>query len=207
MARYSGTVQETTAWRCREKMKVCAIILAGGKGTRLAGRDKGWLHYQGVPLINRVLERLQPQVDEIVISCNRNVRRYQQLGFTVVTDTSDNFLGPMAGIAAAAGLCRGDAVLLSPCDTPKLPPNLTDSLKQALLQTRADVAVPRDDFGPQYLNSLLRQEAALGAQAALESGQRAVRHWLARFDVVEVDFSSCGDSFSNINSLQDLAGG
>ncbi len=192
--------------KCRDKMEISAIILAGGRGTRLAGCDKGWLHYHGVPLIKRVVERLQPQVDEIVISCNRNVARYQQLGFPVVTDTSSNFPGPMAGAAAAARLCRGDAVLLSPCDTPKLPRDLAARLVQALLDNKADVAIPRDNYGPQYLSSLLRREAALDAQAALDSGQRAVSRWLATFQVVEVDFTASGDGFRNINSPEDLAG-
>jgi molybdenum cofactor guanylyltransferase len=185
-------------------MEISAIILAGGRGTRLAGRDKGWLQYHGVPLIKRVVGRLQPQVDEIIISCNRNVRRYQQLGFPVVTDTSSDFPGPMAGVAAAAHLCRGDAILLSPCDNPKLPADLVARLKQALLDANADIAVPTDNFGPQYLSSLLRREAALGAQAALASGQRTVRRWLGAFTRVEVDFTASGDGFGNINSLEDL---
>ncbi len=187
-------------------MKISAIILAGGRGTRLAGRDKGWIHHQGTPLIKRVLERLQPQVDEIIISCNRNQTRYRRLGFPVVTDCSDDFPGPLAGIAAAVHLCRGDAVLLSPCDTPRLPADLAARLQQALLRSGVDGAIPRDSFGLQYLSSLVRHEASYGAVKALENRRLAVRDWLATLDCIEVDFTSAGDSFSNINRPEDLTG-
>ncbi len=191
--------------KSRDTLKISAIILAGGRGSRLAGRDKGWIHYQGRPLISRVLERLQPQVDEIVISCNRNVWRYQKLGFPVVTDGNDRFAGPLAGIAAGVPHCRSDAVLLSPCDTPALPFDLVARLEAALLLADADVAIPRDDFGRQYLCSLLRREVALGSDEALQCGQRAVGGWLATFKVVEVDFAASGDGFRNINGPEDLA--
>ena len=185
-------------------MNISAIILAGGRGTRLQGKDKGWLHHRGAPLIHQVLERLQPQVDQIIISCNRNVERYRALGFTVVCDSSKAYLGPMAGIAAAMPLCEGRSVLLSPCDTPQLPKDLAAKLQQFLRSSDADVAIPRDHFGQQYLSCLLRREAGMGAANALASGQLAVKHWLATLSCIEVDFTASGDSFTNINSLGDL---
>ncbi len=187
-------------------MTISAIILAGGRGTRLQGKDKGWVDYRGAPLIHHVLARLQPQVDQIIVSCNRNVELYRGLGFTVVCDAGNAYLGPMAGIAAAVPLCNGKSVLLSPCDTPQLPKDLVAKLQRALQRNSADVAIPLDHFGQQYLSCLLRRDAAMGATTALESGQLAVKHWLVGYTCIEVDFTASGDSFTNINSLEDLEG-
>jgi molybdopterin-guanine dinucleotide biosynthesis protein A len=188
----------------RDGMTISAIILAGGRGTRLQGQDKGWVDYQGVPLILHVLARLQPQVDQIIVSCNRNVDLYRGLGFTVVCDAGNAYPGPMAGIAAAVPLCNGNSVLLSPCDTPQLPKDLVAKLQGALQRNGADVAIPRDHFGQQYLSCLLRRDAAMGAITALESGQLAVKRWLAGHTCIEVEFTASADSFKNINALEDL---
>ncbi len=187
-------------------MTISAIILAGGKGSRLQGKDKGWVHYQGEPLIHHVLARLQPQVDQIIVSCNRNVELYRGLGFTVVCDAGNANLGPMAGIAAAVPLCNGKSVLLSPCDTPQLPKDLVAKLRRALQRKGADVAIPLDHFGQQYLSCLMRRDSAMGAPKALESGQLAVKRWLVGHNCIEVDFTASGDSFKNINSREDLEG-
>lgn len=185
-------------------MSISAIILAGGKGTRLGGQDKGWLLCQGKPLIERVLERLQVQVDDIVISCNRNLPRYRRLGYPIVTDVEQTYRGPLAGIAAAAPLCRGEFILLSPCDTPKLPVDLAQRLEHALRHSKADAAVPSDASGPQHLSSLLRYQVMESAAAALAADRLAVKHWLATLNTVAVDFSDQPEAFSNINRHGDL---
>jgi molybdopterin-guanine dinucleotide biosynthesis protein A len=185
-------------------MSVSAIILAGGRGSRLAGEDKGWLLFRGTALIERVVASLLPQVDQIIISCNRNQARYRRLGHSVVTDADPDFRGPLAGIAAAAAQCRGDYVLLSPCDSPQLPRDLARRLSRALQQTGADAAIPRDIRGPQYLNALLRREKMASAAAALAANELAVKRWLASMESVEVPFLEPTDSFMNINQLSDL---
>ena len=185
-------------------MSVCAIILAGGEGRRLAGRDKGWLHYRGRSMIEQVLARIQGQVDDIVISCNRNRSRYQELGHTTVSDGDKGFRGPLAGIAAAEPLCRADYILLCPCDTPLLPTDLVARLLPALQQSGADAAIPVDVTGRQYLSTLLRQAACATAADSLAADNRAVKRWLASLNTVNVDFSDDETGFLNINHPREL---
>jgi molybdenum cofactor guanylyltransferase len=185
-------------------MRTCALILAGGRGTRLDGQDKGWVAYRGTPLIEQVIQRLQPQVDELVISCNRNIQRYRNLGYPVTADEHADFGGPLAGIAAASRLCTADYILLSPCDAPRLPTNLVQRLLQALQDSGADAAIPVDGFGRQYLSSLLRRKVIDSAQASLDNGVFAVKRWLATLTCVDVNFGQAEDGFYNINRLEEL---
>ena len=102
-------------------MGISAVVLAGGQGARIGGVDKGWLLLDERPLIQRVIERLLPQVDEIIISCNRNLAAYQALGFPVVQDQCADYRGPLAGIVSAAPLCTQNLIQLLPCRPPNIP--------------------------------------------------------------------------------------
>ena len=96
------------------QQNIDAIILAGGQGLRMGGHDKGLKTWQSRPLIEHVIERIAPQVDNLHISANRNLPAYQKLGYPVHTDTKPDFLGPLAGIAACAPYCESDWVLIAP---------------------------------------------------------------------------------------------
>lgn len=185
-------------------MATTAIILAGGRGDRMGGRDKGWIDYRGTPLIEHVIGRLRTQVDHIVISCNRSQERYRQLGYPVVSDPSPDYPGPLAGIGAAAALCRDEWALLCPCDTPLLPTDLVQRLQDALAQTGATAAVPSDGEHAQYLNALVASQALASAVRSLEENRPAVKSWLGTMQCVEVDFSDCPGGFTNINRPADL---
>ena len=81
--------------------KISCIILAGGKGKRVGGVDKGLLEYKNKPLIEHTINALTPQVDDIIISANRNIERYKDYAKKVISDESEDYLGPLAGIDAA----------------------------------------------------------------------------------------------------------
>jgi len=155
-------------------------------------------------MIEQVLERIRGQVDDIIISCNRNQARYQGLGHITVNDGDQGFLGPLAGIAAAEPLCRADYILLCPCDTPLLPADLIRRLLPALLQSGADAAIPVDARGKQYLSSLLQRAACATAADSLAADNRAVKRWLASLNTVDVDFSDDQTGFLNINHPGEL---
>jgi molybdopterin-guanine dinucleotide biosynthesis protein A len=180
-------------------MGTAAVILAGGRGTRMGGCDKGWLRYRGRPLIEHVLARIEPQVDAVVISCNRHLDDYRQLGWPVVEDDDGGSLGPLAGIAAAAAQCRHSWVQLSPCDTPLLPPDLTARLRSAALAAGAQAAIPTDGLRRHYLCSLVARPALALVPELLGSGDLAVRGWLQRLRLVEVAWTSA-EAFVNINT-------
>ena len=184
-------------------MKTSGIILCGGRGRRLGGVDKGWLEYRGRPLVEQALGRIKGQVDDIVISANRNLDRYRALGYTVVSDEIEDYQGPLAGIAAALPHCHHDTVIVVACDMPLLPDDLTARLTAALASHSACFAW--DGKREQYLASAFGTQAANHLKDYLARGERSVQGWFAELDCVRVDFSDCPERFHNINRLEDAA--
>jgi molybdopterin-guanine dinucleotide biosynthesis protein A len=176
-----------------------AIILAGGRATRMGGIDKGLLEWQGRPLVSHVIERIAPQVDGIIISANRNLDQYGQWGHRVVSDQLEGFQGPLAGLVAAGAVAQADRLLISPCDTPNLPVDLCHRLNEALNSQAADIAIAHDGQRSQQLCMLLQRRLLADALAYLQSGERRVISWVERHTWVEVDFSDCAEAFHNLN--------
>ncbi|MES2635961.1 MAG: molybdenum cofactor guanylyltransferase, partial [Pseudomonadota bacterium] len=105
-------------------MAISCIILSGGRATRMGGVDKGLLRLQNQPLIQHVIKRLSPQVDEIFINANREIVQYQAFGYPVLQDSHANFIGPLAGFSLGLQHAKHDYVLTVPCDSPFLPMDL-----------------------------------------------------------------------------------
>ncbi|MBK8285818.1 MAG: molybdenum cofactor guanylyltransferase [Ahniella sp.] len=125
------------------KQNITGCILAGGRGLRMGGADKGLIAWQGKPMAQHMLERLAPQVSSVLIIANRNLDRYQTLGVPVVSDASPGFLGPIAGIRRALAQCTRPYLVTTPCDTPEFPLDLVTRLHAALDGSDAEVAVTR----------------------------------------------------------------
>jgi len=182
-----------------------ALILAGGRGTRLSGRDKGWIMWDGLPLIEHTLARLTSQTpapSRIFISANRNLDAYQQTGHVVVTDERPDFMGPLAGVEAGLMRCKKNPLLVVPCDTPVLPKNLFENLHQALEDhpdSHAAFAMTSD--GPQPLCCLLRPSIAGSLSKYLDVGHGSVLRWLEQANAQAVHFDEA-HAFSNFNNLE-----
>lgn len=179
-------------------------ILAGGRGMRMGGRDKGLIEIGGKALVELTCARLRPQVATVLISANRNLDRYRELGFPVHADDSGGFLGPMAGIATLLARIETPYLLTVPCDTPEFPVDLAAALHDKMVQAGADVVVTHDGEQRQFLFALYRRELAQAAERALESGERAVWRWHERLNVVECVFADAARGFANVNSEADL---
>jgi molybdopterin-guanine dinucleotide biosynthesis protein A len=102
------------------------IILAGGEGKRVGGVDKGLIEYKNKPLIEHVIDATSPQVDDLVISANRNIERYKKYTDKVISDRCEQYLGPLAGIDVALPHCIHQRILIVPCDTPFLPHDIIE---------------------------------------------------------------------------------
>jgi molybdopterin-guanine dinucleotide biosynthesis protein A len=182
-----------------------ALILAGGKGSRLEGRDKGWIMHQGLPLIEHALACLAAQTTvptRVLISANRNIDAYKQTGRTVVTDERENFAGPLAGIEAGLMRCKKNNLLVIPCDTPLLPSDLFERLDAALAEypsTLAAYAVTQD--GAQPLCCLLRPSAAGWLAKYLDEQHAAAIKWLDQLGACAVHFEDA-TAFSNFNTME-----
>ncbi|WP_019627189.1 molybdenum cofactor guanylyltransferase MobA [Thioalkalivibrio sp. ALJT] len=182
------------------------LVLAGGQGRRMGGRNKGWVEYRGRPLVEQVLERLRPQVDSIVISANTDIDRYRALGFPCLPDTRPDYPGPLAGIAAAWAHYPGHTLLSVPVDAPCLPPDLAERLDQTLAVSAAPAAMAHDGARLQPLFALLRPVLAARLEADLADGSLAVGRWFRDIGATVVDFSDQPDAFINLNTPEDLTG-
>lgn len=183
---------------------LAAVILAGGQGRRMGGRNKGWVEYRDRPLIEHAIERLRPQATQLAISSNTNIDRYRALGFPVLTDSYPDYRGPLAGIAAAFAAFPDHMILCAPVDAPELPGDLERRLRQALDAGSAPAAIAHDGERLQPLFALLRPALAARLDRDLAGGSLAVGRWFREAGAVTVDFSDQPRAFANINTPEDL---
>jgi molybdopterin-guanine dinucleotide biosynthesis protein A len=183
-------------------MSVTAIILAGGKGTRMGGVDKGLQPLRGRPMIEWVLERLVPQVSEVIINANQNIERYEKYGHRVVRDQIGGFAGPLAGLHAGLKFAKHPLVATVPCDSPFLPDDLVSRLENALHEK--DLAVAKTGDQPHPVFALMKRQVRESLEAFLAAGGRKIDAWYAALEVVEVSFDDEADAFRNINTLEEL---
>lgn len=184
------------------------LILAGGRGRRLGGRDKGLVKYQGKELVQHAIARFEPQVGSLVLNVNRNHEIYAGLGYRLVSDDSDfpgeMFEGPLAGMQAGLNVCEQAWLACVPCDLPGLPLDLVQRLKHQVGRRHA-AAYAHDGKRGHYLCCLLSVSLKPRLQHYLMEGGRAVRDWFEVIGAAAVDFSDSADSFFNVNSEQDLS--
>lgn len=181
---------------------VTGIVLAGGQGRRMGGVDKGLQPLRGRPMIEHVLERLAPQVGEIVINANQNAATYARFGHRVVGDEVSGFAGPLAGLHAGMKAAAHALVVTVPCDSPFLPVDLVSRLNSSLKEN--DLAVARTGAQPHPVFALARKSVLQNLEAFLTGGGRKIDAWYARLKFVEVPFDDQPDAFRNINTLEEL---
>ncbi|WP_321817759.1 MULTISPECIES: molybdenum cofactor guanylyltransferase MobA [unclassified Paraburkholderia] len=192
---------------------ITGLVLAGGRGQRMGGADKGLQLLHGQPLAAHVLARLAPQVGTLAISANRNQDVYATLGApwqaTVLADTLPDYPGPLAGLLAGLRAARTGWLLSAPCDSPWLPADLATRLSAAASEHGAAIVTAQttDATGEVSLHpvfALLRTSLADDLAAFLDAGERKVRAWYARHTAAVVSFAD-ERAFYNVNSLQELA--
>lgn len=184
---------------------ICGLVLAGGQGRRMGGVDKGLQLLRGRPMVEHVLERLRPQVAEVLINANQNAERYGAYGCAVVPDAVGGFAGPLAGLHAGMKSTQCSLILTVPCDSPFLPLDLAARLHAGLTAAGADLAVAKTYDQPHPVFALVRTAVLPHLEAFLARGERKIDLWYASLRVVEVPFDDQEAAFSNINTPQDLA--
>jgi len=184
--------------------KITGVILAGGQGRRMGGVDKGLKVLRGRPMVQWVIERLGPQVDELLINANQNLETYEHFGYRVIPDKIGGFAGPLAGLQRGLTEARHPLVATAPCDSPFLPQDLITRLYDALSRASAEIAVARTGDQPHPVFCLCRKIVRDDLTAFLAGGGRKIDAWYARLKVVEVSFDDQATAFSNINTPDDL---
>lgn len=184
--------------------KITGVLLAGGQGSRMGGVDKGLVELHGRPMAAHVIERLAPQVDELLINANQNAERYARFGHEVFPDEIGGFAGPLAGLHAALARARHPLVVTAPCDSPFLPEDLVARLRAGLEAAGADLAVAKTFDQAHPVFCLCRREVLPHLTAFLESGGRKIDRWYETLKVVEVAFDDEEEAFRNINTREEL---
>jgi len=182
---------------------ITAVILAGGRGRRMGGQDKGLIEINGRALVGILIDRLSEQVSTILINANRNRKLYQAFGYPVVSDQLDDYQGPLAGFACAMDTVDTDFILTLPCDGPSLASDYVARFITSQQRSGAAICVADDGERLQPVHALIKVDLLTSLNAFLDSGDRKIDRWYAMHDFVKTDFSDCADMFRNINTPSD----
>ncbi|MDP1901927.1 MAG: molybdenum cofactor guanylyltransferase MobA [Rubrivivax sp.] len=186
---------------------ITGLVLAGGRGTRMGGADKGLQNHHGMPLALHALLRLQPQVGGSMINANRNLAAYESMGVPVWPDPLADYPGPLAGLLAGLEHCETPYMVTVPCDTPNFPADLVRRLAGALVDQDAEIAMAATledgQLRTQPVFCLLRAGLLESLVAYLHAGERKIDRWTARHRCVEVPFDDA-TAFFNANTVAEL---
>lgn len=188
-----------------QRARITGVVLAGGRGQRMGGADKGLLELAGRPLASRVAAALEPQSAHLLVNANRNLDRYRALGHPLVQDALGDHWGPLAGVLAGLEAAPTELVLTAPCDAPCPAPDLAARLLAALEEGGAELAVADDGRRVQPVFALLRRELAGPLRGWLEAGGRGVGAWQATRRRALADCRDIAPSFANLNTPGELS--
>jgi len=203
---------------------ITGLVLAGGRGSRMGGVDKGLQNHLGMPLALHCLLRLQLQVGSAMLNANRNLGAYESMGVPVWPDTQPDFAGPLAGMLVGLEHCETAWLVTVPCDTPNFPLDLVERLAAAVQAEGADIAMaatretaqeagaaadanadaqdqPAVQVQPVFC--LLKASLLESLQTFLDSGQRKIDRWTAQHRCATVVFDESA-AFFNANTVEEL---
>jgi molybdenum cofactor guanylyltransferase len=188
-----------------DKTDVTGLILAGGRGTRMGGVDKGLQPFQGAPLAQHAFARLAPQVGLVIVNANRNLEVYRAMGLAVYSDEVPDYAGPLAGMLAGLNHCATPYLVTVPCDTPYFPHDLVERLGEGLIDSDIATAYTReaDQLSPQPVFCLMRTTLRDSLRAFIDSGQRKTGLWARELRGARVIFDDAA-AFANFNTLTEL---
>ena len=198
---------------------ITGLILAGGRGSRMGGVDKGLQNHLGLPLAMHALLRLGPQVGHLMLNANRNLGAYESMGVPVWPDAmagglagasaggSDDYAGPLAGFLAGLEHCETPYLVTVPCDTPNFPTDLVARLAAALVAEHAQIAIAatreNGQIQPQPVFCLMAASLMESLVVFTHGGQRKIDRWTGSHRCATVVFDEA-DAFFNANTLEEL---
>ena len=187
--------------------EITGLILAGGRGSRMGGVDKGLQNYRGMPLALHALLRLGPQVGHVMINANRNLGAYEAFGAPLWPDALPDFAGPLAGFLAGLEQSETPYLVTVPCDSPQFPLDLVQRLAEALEAQNAEIAMAAtlEDgvMRTQPVFCLMKSEVMESLVRFTHEGQRKIDRWTALHRCVEVPFDDA-QAFANANTVTEL---
>lgn len=184
-------------------LPACSVLLlSGGRGQRMGGRDKGLVQWRGRPLIAWLHDLTRPLSDDLIISCNRNNEHYAPYADQLVADADQNFQGPLAGIRAGMAAARHEQMLVLPCDAPLVDRALIESL---LAHAGSQPVVIRQGSYWQPLFCLLPTCLKDDLEHVWQSGERSPQRWFGRLSPIAVDCPLEDGRLANLNTPETLA--
>jgi molybdopterin-guanine dinucleotide biosynthesis protein A len=183
--------------------EITVLILAGGRGSRMGGCDKGLIPILGKPILDHLLARIGLQSQRILISANRNFEQYARYGYPVVRDTVAGFAGPLAGFLAGFSACNSAFLLTLPVDAPLVSPDYLDRMTRCLQQTDKPACVAEFQGRLEPVFCLAEHGTRRALETYLAAGHRSVQGWLERIGATRVDFSDIPEQFINLNRAGD----
>jgi molybdopterin-guanine dinucleotide biosynthesis protein A len=183
--------------------QITGIVLAGGRGQRMGGIDKGLVPLNGRPMVAHVLDALRPQVGAILINANRNLEQYGAFGYEVVPDAQDGYLGPLAGLASGMQSATTPYVVTVPCDSPLLGEGIVKRLYDSLMKDEAEICVAHDGERTHPVFTLLKRELLPSLLAFLDAGDRKIDRWFANHKLAVAYFADMPQVFVNVNSPEE----
>ncbi|HBL7051939.1 TPA: molybdenum cofactor guanylyltransferase MobA [Enterobacter cloacae] len=182
--------------------EIIGVVLAGGRATRMAGKDKGLQQLNGKPLWQHVADTLADQVSAMAISANRHIDIYQRSGYPVYQDTLGDYAGPLAGMLSVMQQSEAEWFVFCPCDTPFIPSCLVERLVQS--RDGAPVVWVHDGERDHPAITLIHRSLVPALQDYLTAGERRVMVFMRQSGGHSVDFSDWKSAFVNVNTTEDL---
>lgn len=187
---------------------ITGLVLAGGRGSRMGGADKGLQNHQGMPLALHTLLRLAPQVGPTMLNANRNLAAYESMGSPVWPDALPDYPGPLAGFLAGLEHCETPFLVTVPCDTPNFPVDLVARLAEAMERDDAEIVIaatrePDGSVQVQPVFCLMRTTLLEKLVRATTTGERKIDRWAKQQRCSEVMFEDA-NAFFNANTLDEL---
>ena len=187
-----------------EQNKVTGVVLAGGLARRMNKQDKGLVIFNNKPMVSYAVEVMSQVAETVLINANRNQNKYEQFGYQVISDQTDTFDGPLAGILSAIMHANTDIVCVMPCDSPLFKAKHLQKLLLAISEQNTDIAVAFDGQRMQPVFLALKTTLQNSLESYLQQGNRKIDSWLEKHNLVKVDFSQDKEVFLNINTLSEL---
>ena len=183
--------------------QLTCLILAGGRGSRMDGEDKGLMDWGGHPIIQRLLNRFSRSFSNIVINANRHHSFYQSYGYPIVADRINGFAGPLAGIHAGLSVIQTPYVFVTPCDSPFMQAKVAAQLYYKLQNSQAELAVAEIGGRVEPLIMVLKTSLRDSLADYLQSNQRRASQWVLQQNHIKVAMNDLENCFININTIHD----
>ena len=182
---------------------VTVCILAGGKGTRLNGADKGLFVVNNKPLVEHCINRIKDQTKNITINANRNLKKYKTYNLDVFTDLEPESIGPLGGIHSALEKINTEYICFVPCDCPLLPGDLIKRLSQPLITDNFDLSIVsvKGKYQPTFF--IAKRSLNIGLKDFIANKGRKIMHWVKQTNFTSVEFSN-SDEFMNLNTESEI---